>query len=340
MEMQGIIGVTYRCNARCHMCNIWKNPSEKNEEVTPNDLESLPRMGIVNITGGEAFLREDIEEIISILRPKSKRICISTNGYYTEKIVSLVKKFPEVGIRVSLEGLPAANDQLRGLKDGFDHGLRTLIELKKNGAKDIGFGITISDRNAEDLLELYQLAKSMKLEFATAIVHNAYYFHKFDNKIEKPNVVAQEFCKLAGDMLDSRHPKNWYRAYFNYHLANRVCGGKRPLPCTAATDFFFIDPFGEVRPCNALKLSLGNIKKQNFDTIWKSESAIKARKAVAQCRSECWMIGSVIPAIRHNFLTTTKWVIRHKFLGRKLAIPTMNQPYLPEAPQSNSSETG
>ena len=41
------------------------------------------------------------------------------------------------------------------------------------GVKDIGFGITVSDRNAGDLLELYHLSKMMNLEFASAAIHNA-----------------------------------------------------------------------------------------------------------------------------------------------------------------------
>jgi len=35
---------------------------------------------------------------------------------------------------------------LRGIKNGFDHGLRTLLTLHGIGMKDIGFGMTVSDR--------------------------------------------------------------------------------------------------------------------------------------------------------------------------------------------------
>jgi len=35
--------------------------------------------------------------------------------------------------------LPKANDELCGIKDGFDQGIRTLIELKYMGMKDIVF---------------------------------------------------------------------------------------------------------------------------------------------------------------------------------------------------------
>ncbi|MEM3341914.1 MAG: radical SAM protein [Thermoplasmata archaeon] len=267
-SLEAAIIVTYRCNARCKMCNTWQYPTTPEDEITAEHLVSLPKLRSINITGGEPFLRKDLDSIISVLLPKTKRLVISTNGYFTERILEVAKKFPEIGIRVSIEGLPKANDELRGIKDGFDHGLRTLINLRQMGFRDIGFGITVSDKNAKDLLELYHLAKMMGMEFATAIVHNSYYFHKFDNRIEDPEFVAHQFEKLAKEMKQSRRPKDWFRAYFNLGLANRARGGMRPLPCRALTDFFFIDPLGEVRPCNVMEESIGNIKTHTFKELW------------------------------------------------------------------------
>ena len=68
-------------------------------------------------------------------------------------------------------------------KSGFDRGIKTLMGLSRLGVKDIGFGITVSNNNSADMLELYELSKKMKMEFATAAYHNSYYFHKEDNKI-------------------------------------------------------------------------------------------------------------------------------------------------------------
>ena len=194
--MEAAIVVTYRCNARCAMCGTWKHPSRREEEFAPELLRKLPSLAFANVTGGEPFLREDLGEIVSVLSERSSRVVISTNGYFTDRVVALSDRFPAVGIRISLEGLPAANDELRGLRDGFDHGLRTLLELQRRGIKDIGFGITVSDRNAEDMLELYQLARAMNLEFATAVVHNSYYFHKHDNAIRDPEKVIRCFEEL------------------------------------------------------------------------------------------------------------------------------------------------
>ncbi len=313
--MEGLIAITYRCNARCTMCNTWQHPSRTHDEVQPHHLTSLPRMSFANITGGEPFLRADIADIVEVIATKADRIVVSTNGYYTDRVTKLARRYPKLGFRISLEGLPAANDELRGLKDAFDHGLRTLLQLRALGIRDIGFGITLSDRNADDLLELYELADAMGVEFATAAVHNSYYFHKYDNVIDDPERVGGSLEKLAWRLLETRRPKNWFRAWFNVGLANYVRGNPRLLPCNVGTDVFFVDPFGYVKPCNATDVNMGSLKEHSFSEIWASSEAVSVRGKVASCDKNCWMIGSVSPAMKRHFRVPAAWVLRAKLSG-------------------------
>ncbi len=314
--MEACLIVTYRCNAKCYMCNTWQHPSKKENEFKPELVEKLPEgLDFINITGGEPFLRDDLEQIVEKALTKSKRLVISTNGYFTDKITRLAEKFGNrIGIRVSIEGLPAANDELRGIKNGFDHGLRTLTNLVAMGIKDVGFGITVSDRNAKDMIELYRLAETMGIEFATATVHNSYYFHKTDNEVIDQEMIAGEFEKIAGELLRTNKPKNWFRAYFNMGLARKVRGQKRALPCEVGTDMFFVDPSGNVLPCNGSDepMVMGDLNRQTFDEIWHSEQAKRVRELVKVCPKQCWMIGSVAPAIRKRIAIPLKWVIKNK----------------------------
>ena len=67
--------LTYRCQMRCEMCNIWQNPSDAEKEITAQELEILPAgFEFINLTGGEPFLRDDLEEVIRVLQPKTRRI--------------------------------------------------------------------------------------------------------------------------------------------------------------------------------------------------------------------------------------------------------------------------
>lgn len=310
--------ITYRCNAHCNMCDCFTDPTKKEEEISLETIRKLPNMKFTNITGGEPFIRDDIGDIVEELYKKTERIVISTNGFFYKKILDLCKRFPQVGIRISIEGLPKTNDAIRGIPDGFDHGLRCLLELVANGHKDVGFGMTVQDMNADDLLLLYDLANNMGMEFATASLHNSFYFRKTDNAIQDKYHVAQQFEKLINAMLKSNSPKKWFRAYFNHGLINYIYGNPRPLPCEMGSNGFFIDPFGDVLPCNGMdkKMSMGNLNTQAWDEIWNSEQAVKVREAVKNCQKNCWMIGSVSPAMKQRIAIPAKWVVEHKFIKR------------------------
>ena len=118
--------------------------------------------------------------------------------------------------------------------------------LKEMGVKDIGFGITVSNNNSEDMLSLYRLSKNLGMEFATAAFHNSYYFHKHDNVITNTNEVIDNFTRLIEMQMKETHPKSWFRAFFNMGLINYIEGNRRILPCEAGLVNFFFDPYGEV----------------------------------------------------------------------------------------------
>lgn len=218
--------LTYRCPMKCKMCNIWFNPTKKEEEIKASDLRTLPRLKFINLTGGEPFVREDLAEIVEECYKHTERIVISTSGWFEDKVVALAKRFPNIGIRISIEGLSCKNDELRGHAGGFDKGLRTLLTLKQMGLKDIGFGCTVSNNNSKDMLSLYQLSLSLGMEFATAAFHNSYYFHKDDNVITNKDEVCKNFERLIEWQLQENHPKSWFRAWFNMGLINYIEGGR------------------------------------------------------------------------------------------------------------------
>ena len=273
-------------------------------------------MYFTKITGGEPFIREDLKEIVRELYKKSDRIVISTNGFFTDRIVDLCKEFPQIGIRISIEGLENTNNEIRGLKDGFNKGYTTLKTLVDMGMKDVGFGMTVQDKNAPDLVPLYELSDEMGMEFATASLHNSFYFVEAKNIIKDRPMVAENFEKLINEMLNSNSPKKWFRAYFNHGLINYIYGQKRLLPCDMSFDTFFIDPYGDVMPCNGTKDKevMGNLNEQNWDELWNSEQADRVREKVRHCDRNCWMIGSVSPAMHKYIWVPAAWVIKHKFL--------------------------
>lgn len=310
--MDGILAVTYRCNSRCIMCNTWKFPSDRNREIGPGDLSSFPSVNRLNITGGEPFLRDDLGDILDVVRKKAKRVVISTNGFATKKILEVMKDRRDIGVRISFDGIGDTHDRVRGVAKAHRRALDSLKMLKKLGIRDLGIAVTISDQNAHDLVPLYRLACEQDVELATAILHNAYYFHKEDNVISEKPRVEGEIRNLMRAYLTSFHPKDWFRAYFTKGVVEHLHGGRRELKCTMASDSFFIDPYGDIRPCNVMNFAFGNIKEKPFPEIWHSPEATEARQRVDRCDQNCWMIGSVGHLIRRKIWVPLFWIARNK----------------------------
>ena len=316
-KLNGTVIDTYRCNARCTMCNRYKCPSKPDEEISIETIKKLPKMYFTNITGGEPFIREDLPDIVRELYKKSDRIVISTNGFFTDRIIKLCEEFPNVGIRISIEGLEDTNNKIRGLKDGYNKGYSTLKKLVEMKHPDVGFGMTVQDANAKDLVALYKKSDELNMEFATASLHNSFYFVEAKNIIHDRPMVAKEFENLVNELLNSNSPKKWFRAYFNHGLINYIYGQKRLLPCDMAFDTFFIDPYGDVMPCNGTKEKkvMGNLNDaKDWNELWNSKQADEVRNEVRHCDRQCWMIGSVSPAMHKYIWVPAWWVFKHKFL--------------------------
>jgi len=324
--IQGSLITTFRCNAQCNMCNIWKFQTSPNEEIDASYYEKLPAGLRINITGGEPTLRRDIDKIFEILYPKSRLLELSTNGYNTDKIVELANKYPNILIRVSVEGLPKINDTKRGIKDGFDHALRTILELKKTKCKNIGFSVVISPDNYKDLLHLYDLCVALDVELGNSAVHNSWYFHKDDNQIESEEALRQHELFVKALLTSKRRHlkdrlKDYGRAYFNRSIHRRLRGDTdeyRP-PCGALSDFFFIDPWGNVTPCNGSgeEWIMGNIKEDTLENILASDKAKQAMEKVRNCKRNC----TFIVTERHDMVrrpwVPIKWILKNKWRIRK-----------------------
>jgi len=321
--------LTYRCNSRCSMCNIWQHPTLPAEEIPLETLAKLPGgFDYLNLTGGEPTLRVDLEEIVDRLHPKTRQLEISTNGLQGDKLERIIRKHPDVKIRISLEGIGERNNAIRGEKNGFERKMETMKKLVGAGGGDLGFATTFQDDNCDQILDLFRLCNSFGGEMATSALHNGYQFHKIDNDPYNRERIARAVQPLIVEMLRSRRPKNWFRAYLNLGLMKKILGQPRLIPCTAGRDFAFIDPWGRVYACNVRPdLEIGDLNEQTWEEIYRSPRAAEARTRVARCTHNCWMVGSAKTAMRNKYfsklprLGPLAWVVVNKLrvaLGRPI----------------------
>ena len=161
----------------------------------------------------------------------------------------------------------------------------------------------------------------MDVEFANAVIHNSFYFHKDDNQIANLKEMDQELTRFIEALLLSsrknikRRIKDWLRDYLNQGLLRHAQGKLRTIRCNAATDTFFVDPWGRVLACNGSNapLVMGDLNSKSFQEIWEGEDAVRVRELVSKCDRNCWMTGTAVPAMRGNPLKPALWVLKNKF---------------------------
>ncbi|MBI3589188.1 MAG: radical SAM protein, partial [Candidatus Liptonbacteria bacterium] len=264
--IDAVVAVTYLCNSRCIMCNIWQIkdlPTLKAEEY----LKLPPTLQDVNISGGEPFMRPELPQIIAnIVKacPKAK-IIISTNGFSTQLIVAKMKEIikikPDIGVSVSIDGIGEKHYEVRRIPQGFEKCLETLKQLKEIGVKRLRIGFTAGDYNIDHMSKMYDLARELKVEMTLAAVHNSEnYFQITTNKVNQLAKFEKEIKYVIKQELKSFSPKRWLRAYFAYGLLYYVKNHKRILPSYCGSGSMYLDPDGWVFPADISTRRMGNLK--------------------------------------------------------------------------------
>lgn len=303
--IDAVIAVTYKCNSKCIMCNIWKEQPEN--ELAANDFLKLPKtLKDINITGGEPFLRKDLVDIVynlTLLNP-DVRLVFSSNGFLTDRIVEYMKEIRKINkkscIGLSLDGLGDMHSKIRGIDNAFEKVTDTIKALKANGINDIRIGFTAGKDNVSHLAKVYDFSKSNDIEFTMSVVHNAEgYFNIETNLTPDIDDLEWEMKSLISDGYKGINPRKLFRNYYINGILDYVRTGKRPLPCFALKNSFFMDSFGEVFPCNALNRSVGNIREKSFEEIWVSDKTDKMRNYCESCNS-CWMVCTAKSSIRNH----------------------------------------
>jgi polysaccharide pyruvyl transferase WcaK-like protein/glycosyltransferase involved in cell wall biosynthesis/MoaA/NifB/PqqE/SkfB family radical SAM enzyme len=162
------------CNSRCVMCNIWKDG--KREMLSLDELRTFfaqpffAEVTHVGVTGGEPTLRKDLLELYKMLPevlPGFVGGSFITHGMQTNRAVEVYSQIHEYyrsrNLRfegmVSLDGVGAVHDQVRGKKEAFANASRTLLELKARGVPAIA-ACTIVRRNVYGLHDLLDWGRS------------------------------------------------------------------------------------------------------------------------------------------------------------------------------------
>ena len=323
--------VTWRCNARCVMCDTWQAKPDPSQEITPEkwreilkrDAAFLGGVSKLGLTGGEPFLRDDLVELIRELHRglPDARISVVSNGLLTGRILKALEQIhkflPELIFSVSLDGPDQTHDKVRGIPGAFDKALATM-----QGALDMGYcvtsGMTLSSLNHDKIDQTARLLASLGIDFSCNLMESGANFHHS----ERGTGLSEPETARVKKSLEA-FPHHYYMDQVRRSLE----GKKRDLPCYSGMVSYFLHPNGDLNLCNLVSEPLGNILAAPFRQVADSPEAWRLREKYSGCTcwSQCEVKNSAAAAPWHVLkwmLTNPKKdsIIRH-YLARRRHLP-------------------
>ncbi|MEM8804540.1 MAG: nif11-class peptide radical SAM maturase 3 [Cyanobacteria bacterium P01_G01_bin.38] len=131
--------ITLKCNLACSHCGSRAGHTREKELSTAEALDLVQQMAGVGITevtliGGEAFLRPDWLQIAEAIHHAGMRCTMTTGGYgITLSTAQKMKRSGIATVSVSIDGLEATHDRLRGRQGAWRYAFQTMGHLKEVG---------------------------------------------------------------------------------------------------------------------------------------------------------------------------------------------------------------
>jgi radical SAM protein with 4Fe4S-binding SPASM domain len=313
--------ITNLCNYRCKHCYQdrfddkedldWQGIKKIADTIIRYALENKKRI-VINITGGEPFLKKELFLLLDYLEPKTaiEKFVIITNGsLLDEQTIEKLKNCSKLKeIKFSLEAAdPLTNDAIRA-KGSYAKVFKAIQLLKEKTKISSILMFTAFKSNLKELPLLFNLAKEKGIS----------------------GIIIERFFPLgrgrniSGELLES---DDWYNLNkellkldnFSFNLEDlltyrafwiRIFPKKIELfgaSCNVGKDSFCIMPNADIYPCRRFILKLGNLLENSLDEIINSEilkRIIETRKR-GRC-ADCDIKGcSSCPAL--SYLLTGDW---------------------------------
>ena len=305
---------TFRCNLHCAMCYIWVK-QKQSIELSIDEIKYIfshrlinNNLEIINITGGEPTLREDLVEIIKIILEKCiylKRIDISTNGVNTTQIIDQFERIlaillltnVKLTVSISLDGVGEVHERVRQTQGVFDNIEKTIDGLKELMTLypffNLGFNMTINKLNYNAVEEVREYAKEKGIGLTFTLsslseigVESIRFREKFEMNQDQKEKVARFLEKLSytGE-LDYRY----FRFLLSWLLTGRRQGGCAfrkggSLLLEPNGDMYLCGNYKEFRIDNLLDVPLGDriiFKRSDFNKKYKLRCET--------CNSNCYI---------------------------------------------------
>lgn len=315
--------LTYWCQYKCKTCNIWQR--KPTDELTTEEISALvrenPNINWVDLTGGEIFLRRDIDEIFDAILNGWSRLAIlhfPTNGFQTDRIVHSVERMTGRGpartiVTVSVDGDEALNDEIRGIKGGFRHQMETFRALRRISGIETALGVTLSTHNLGQFERTFAACARECPGLTTNDIHlnvaqrSGHYYGNAETDAVAPDpdsarVEMDRYRNLRGSAWS---PRQLLENVYLKNLDRFLATGRTPMPCHALRASCFIDPWGVVYPCITYSRPIGRLREtgMRLDPIWNDAQTAAVQQEIwnGHC-PQCWTACEAYQSILGNAL--------------------------------------
>jgi len=278
LPVHALLDITSACNCNCLTCYHKDDLGSFYPEISDlkKRIDKLKELGVllIEVTGGEPFLRKDLFEILSYIKNQKLLFYVVTNGEYLYLADDLLLKLLKSGngLAISLDGFGNKHDQMRlrpGLFNKIVKGLK-VCSLNKIPV------VLVSTLNKENVGSTSKMLKLAKDNFC--ILHL------------RPTIKTGG--ALFNKIKDS-YPVNKVRSLLNdKNVRNGFLGEKRNIPVSCSyygcgiRRRISVDVYGRIFPCVMDRSrNIGNI--ENFTPIRLFKSLVKESNYFLKRHNDC-----------------------------------------------------
>lgn len=289
--------ITYRCNESCVHCY---NPGaahlegEKHDrvrdELTTEEatltLDRLAELGLFRLTisGGEAFLRRDLLDIVAHARALGMSVDIYTNGLVLteERLDRLCTLWPR-SVSVSVySDVAEEHDAITRVAGSHKRSVDCLRRLHQRGIKTAMKSVLFkSTEGRHGSMKFLAEDLGAALEMETSLINGqdgASTPTSFG--VTDPAVLIQLAMTEGSSLYVGGAESNYGRQLKDFEAT--VCG--------AGVSFLHLDPEGKILSCPSLPLEYGSVRGVDIRDLWRENQRRKSAPRVEQTRDQQMLV--------------------------------------------------
>jgi len=310
-----ILFINSICNMKCEHCFYWEELNQKTD-LTYEEMVALSRdlgrIETLNLSGGEPFIRKEFADICTqfIRNNGVKEIYVPTNGYFTERTIKALKgvlkesSLKEIGVEISLDGMPEFHDEFRKTRYAFHRAMETydaMAELQKTDPRLQIYAISTATEDNMD--EIRQLTTFL-FDRCPQMAHHHLALIRGDRKnpsLQGPSL--QEFRdlhKYCRSLWLERHEARSGSVVepMLQHVKIQTAEQERQVvPCRAGVLSAVVYANGDVSVCEQRPV-IGNLRDSSFMDLWRAQSTNQVRKSIkagdCYCTNEIFLWPSIV----------------------------------------------